>query len=71
MYSQFWLGFANGLLCLSDAWRGRDEHEADEPLPNEEMHAWLRLPEQERNAVTNNYSGRRILPSKRSWSTAR
>lgn len=73
-YSPFWLGYAGGWLRLSAIWADRelalmsavertspDQVELVEPVPAAEMHAWLRLPEHERNDQVEAYAGRRPL----------
>lgn len=75
-YSDFWLGYAGGWLRLSAIWADRelalmgaleraypDQVEAVEPVPAAEMHAWLRLPDHERNDQVEAYAGRRPLSS--------
>jgi hypothetical protein len=59
-YSTFWIGYCLGLLCLSAAWRDRDELPA-EPHSGDDlsMAEWLRLPETTRAAMVQQYTTRR------------
>ena len=61
LLSDFWLLFASGLVCLSEAWEGRD------PQPRTRTHVaeglsmqeWLRLEEMERAEVVEQYAQRK------------
>lgn len=57
-WSSFWIGYLSGLVCLSEAWAGRDPQwgAADHPAEGLTMQAWLRLKETERQAVVEVYA---------------
>jgi len=64
VYSWFWWVYSAGLIRLSPAFAERDtawqQHDATvEPPTEKEMHAWLRLSDDEQAAVVLAYSGRR------------
>lgn len=65
-YSPFWLGYAAGRVRLSAIWADRElalrravEVGSVEAVPPTEMHAWLRLSDQEHSDQVFAYAGTR------------
>ena len=61
-YSDFWLAYAVGLICLPAAFAERDiplRRTATHPAEMMPMGAWLQLAESERAAVVEAYAGSR------------
>lgn len=59
-YSAFWLAWAAGRVCLSEAWEGRDlpvKRTAEHPAEGMPMGAWLRMEDSKRADIVEQYSG--------------
>lgn len=57
-WSSFWIGYLSGLVCLSQAWEGRDPQwgSAEHPAEGLSMAEWLRLKESERLQAVEEYA---------------
>lgn len=62
-YSTFWLMYCAGLRSLSPEWnqvkRQKQPSVESTEVSTADMHAWLRLPEAERNTIVEGYAARR------------